>query len=138
MSENKTKQTQASVAKYFAAIQDDTRRRDCEALARLMTKVTKEKPRMWGTSIVGFGIHHYKYESGREGEICLVGFSSRKGDISVYGVSSSPDHAALLSQLGKHKMGKGCLYIRKMSDVDQRVLERLIAGSVAEKRHRDG
>ena len=138
MSENKTKQTQASVAKYFAGIQDDTRRRDCEALSRLMTKVTKEKPRMWGTSIVGFGIHHYKYESGREGEICLVGFSSRKSDINVYGVSSSPDHAALLSQLGKHKTGKGCLYIRKMSDVDQKVLERLIAGSVAEKRHRNG
>ena len=138
MSENKTKPTQASVANYFAAINDDTRREDCETLARLITKVTKEKPRMWGTSIVGFGIHRYKYESGREGETCLVGFSSRKGDISVYGVSSSPDHAALLSQLGKHKMGKGCLYIRKMSDVDQRVLERLIAGSVAEKRHRDG
>ena len=93
---------------------------------------------MWGTSIVGFGIQHYKYESGREGEICLVGFSSRKSDISVYGVSSSPDHAALLSQLGKHNMGKGCLYIRKMSDVDQKVLERLIAGSVAEKRRREG
>ena len=93
---------------------------------------------MWGTSIVGFGIHHYKYESGREGEICLVGFSSRKGDISVYGVSGSPDHAALLSRLGKHKRGKGCLYIRKMSDVDQKVLERLIARSVAEKRHRNG
>jgi hypothetical protein len=138
MSENKTKQTQASVAKYFAGIQDDARRRDCEALARLMTKVTKEKPRMWGTSIVGFGIHHYKYESGREGEIWLVGFSSRKSDINVYGVSSSPDHAALLSQLGKHKTGKGCLYIRKMSDVDQRVLERLIAGSVAERRRRNG
>jgi hypothetical protein len=87
-----------------------------------MTKVTKEKPRMWGTSIVGFGVHHYKYESGREGETCLVGFSSRKGDISVYGVSSSPDHAALLSQLGKHKMGKGCLYIRKMNEVNQTVL----------------
>ena len=138
MSENKTKQTQASVAKYFDGIQDDARRRDCEALARLMTKVTKEKPRMWGTSIVGFGIHHYKYESGREGEICLVGFSSRKSDINVYGVSSSPDHDALLSQLGKHKTGKGCLYIRKMSDVDQRVLERLIAGSVAERRRRNG
>jgi hypothetical protein len=137
LSENKTKQTQASVAKYFAGIQDDSRRKDCEDLAKLMTKVTKEKPRMWGTSIVGFGIHHYKYESGREGEICQVGFSSRKGDISVYGVSGSPDHAALLSQLGKHKKGKGCLYIRKMSDVDQKILERLIAESVAEKQHRE-
>ena len=134
MSENKTKQTQASVANYFAGIEDDTRRKDCETLAKLMTKVTKEKPKMWGTSIVGFGIQHYKYESGREGEMCLVGFSSRKGDISVYGLNSSPDHAALLSRLGKHKMGKGCLYIRRMSDVDEKVLERLIAGSVAERR----
>ena len=86
MSENKTKPTQANVANYFAGIKDDTRRKDCETLARLMTKVTKEKPRMWGTSIVGFGIHHYKYESGREGETCLVGFSSRKSDISIYGL----------------------------------------------------
>ena len=136
MSENKTKQTQASVANYFADIEDDTRRKDCETLAKLMTKATKEKPKMWGTSIVGFGVHHYKYESGREGEMCLVGFSSRKGDISVYGLNSSPDHSALLSKLGKHKMGKGCLYIRSMSDVDQKVLERLIAGSIAERRKR--
>jgi len=133
MSENKTKPTQASVASYFAAINDDTRRKDCETLARLITKVTKEKPRMWGTSIVGFGIHHYKYESGREGETCLVGFSSRKSDISIYGLRSARDHAALLSQLGKHKTGKGCLYIRRMSDVDPKVLELLIAGSVSEK-----
>jgi len=137
LSENKTKQTQASVANYFAGIEDDTRRKDCETLAKLMTKVTREKPKMWGTSIVGFGVHHYKYESGREGEMCLVGFSSRKGDISVYGLNSSPDHSALLSMLGKHKMGKGCLYIRSMSDVDQKVLERLIAGSVAERRQRN-
>lgn len=134
MSENKTKPTQANVANYFAGIKDDIRRKDCETLARLMTKVTKEKPRMWGTSIVGFGSHRYKYESGREGETCLVGFSSRKSDISIYGLRSARDHAALLSQLGKHKTGKGCLYIRTMSDVDPKVLERLIAGSVAEKR----
>ena len=138
MTKNKTKPTTTSVETYFAGIQDETRRKDCETLAKLMTKVTKEKPRMWGTSIVGFGTHHYKYDSGREGEICLVGFSSRKGDISVYGLTRSPRHEALLSQLGSHKMGKGCLYIRTMSEIDQRVLERLIAGSVTERRGRDG
>jgi hypothetical protein len=138
LTKNKTKPTTASVETYFAGIQDETRRKDCETLAKLMTKVTKEKPRMWGTSIVGFGTHHYKYESGREGEICLVGFSSRKGDISVYGLTRSPRHEELLSQLGSHKVGKGCLYIRRMGEIDQRVLERLIAGSVAERRDREG
>ena len=134
MAENKTKPTADSVATYLAAIADETRRKDCEALTKLMTKATKEKPKMWGTSIVGFGNYHYRYESGREGDTCLVGFSSRKGDISVYGLGSSPEHEQLLAQLGKHKMGKGCLYISRMSDVDRGVLERLIVSSVAEKR----
>lgn len=84
MAENKTKPTNASVASYFAAIEDEGRRKDCEALAKLMTRATKEKPRMWGTSIVGFGSYHYRYDSGREGDMCIVGFSSRKGDISLY------------------------------------------------------
>jgi hypothetical protein len=85
MAENKTKVTKASVASYFAGIKDEARRKDCEALAKLLTKATKQSPKMWGKSIVGFGSHHYKYESGREGDICAVGFSSRKGDITVYG-----------------------------------------------------
>jgi len=84
MAENKTKATDASVDSYIAAIEDEVRRKDCQALAKLMAKVTKEKPQMWGPSIVGFGSYHYKYASGREGDTCLVGFSSRKGDISVY------------------------------------------------------
>ena len=134
MAENKTKPTETSVATYLAGIQDEARRKDCEVLTKLMTKATKEKPQMWGTSIVGFGTYHYRYESGREGDTCLVGFSSRKGDISVYGLNSSPEHEKLLAQLGKHKMGKGCLYISRMSDVDRGVLERLIVSSVAEKR----
>jgi hypothetical protein len=136
MAENKTKATDASVESHLAAIKNEARRGDCEALARLMTKATKQKPKMWGASIVGFGSYHYKYESGREGDSCLTGFSSRKGDISVYLVASFPGQAELLSKLGKHKMGKGCLYIRKLSDVDLKVLERLVVGSVAErKRH---
>jgi uncharacterized protein DUF1801 len=133
MAENKTKANDASVAQYLAAIDDDVRRRDCQALVKIMTKATKLKPKMWGTAIVGFGVHAYKYESGREGEICLVGFSSRKGDISIYGTGSAPKRDELLSRLGKHKMGKGCLYVGKLKDVDVAVLEELISASVKAK-----
>jgi len=138
MAENKTKTkvTQASVDGYIAAIDDESRRKDCEALAKLMAKATKQQPKMWGTSIVGFGSYHYKYESGREGDSCLTGFSSRKADISVYLMASFSGHDELLSRLGKHKMGKGCLYIRKLSDVDLKVLEHLVVGSVAEVKRR--
>lgn len=131
MAENKTKQTDASVEAYLAAITDATRRKDCEVLAKLMTKTTTYAAKMWGTSIVGFGSYHYKYESGREGDMCLLGFSSRKNDISVYGLNAAPNHAKLLSKLGKHKSGKGCLYIRHLSDVNQKILEELVAEAVA-------
>jgi hypothetical protein len=133
MGENKTKATESSVADYLAAIEDEGRRKDCEALCELMAKATKQPPKMWGTSIVGFGSYHYRYESGREGDTCLVGFSSRKGDISVYGLAGSPEREQLLAMLGKYKTGKGCLYIRKLGDIDLKVLGRLVASSVAEK-----
>jgi hypothetical protein len=133
MAENKTKMTEASVESYVAAIADENRREDCRALAKMMTKVTKEKPKMWGTSIVGFGSYHYKYESGHEGDSCLVGFSSRKGDISVYLVAGFPGSDELFARLGRHKRGKACLYLRKLADVDREVLEQLIAGSLAER-----
>jgi hypothetical protein len=133
MAENKTRITKASVQNYFAAITDDARRKDCEALARLIKKATKEQPKMWGSSIVGFGSYHYKYESGREGDSCLIGFSSRKGDISLYGLGSFAGKEKLLPKLGKHKSGKGCLYIQKLSDIDLSVLERLITGAVSQR-----
>jgi hypothetical protein len=98
-----------------------------------MSKATSLKPKMWGIAIVGFGVHRYKYESGREGETCLVGFSSRKGDISIYGTGSAPNQDELLSKLGKHKMGKGCLYVGKLKDVKVEILEQLIAASAAAK-----
>ena len=138
MAEPKTRPTDASVAGYLAAIEDDARRTDCEAIAKLMRKVTKQEPRMWGTSIVGFGAYRYTYESGRTGESCQTGFSSRKGDISVYLVASGPGQEVLLAQLGKHKMGKACLYIRRLSDIDVKVLEQLVSGSVAEVKRRYG
>jgi hypothetical protein len=133
MAENKTKPTEASVEQYLATVDDERRRQDCEMLVKIMAKATKQKPRMWGMAIVGFGVHKYKYESGREGETCLVGFSSRKGAISIYGTGSAPEQEQLLSRLGKHQMGKGCLHVGKLQDVDVAVLEQLISASAAAK-----
>ncbi|HEV3261909.1 MAG TPA: DUF1801 domain-containing protein [Gemmataceae bacterium] len=138
MAENKTKATDASVEGYLAAIDDEARRKDCEALAELMAKATKQPPRMWGASIVGFGSYRYRYASGRGGESCVVGFSSRKGDISVYGLNAAAGAAELLSKLGKHKAGKGCVYIKRLSDVDLKALERLVAGAAAGRRREHG
>jgi hypothetical protein len=134
---NKTKATDASVEGYLAAIGDEARRKDCQALADLMAKATKQPPRMWGTGIVGFGSYRYRYASGREGESCVVGFSSRKGDISVYGLSAAAGAEELLSKLGKHKAGKGCVYIKRLSDVDLKVLEQIVAGAAAARTGRD-
>ena len=138
MAENKTKETDASVESYLAAIQDEARRTDCETLAQLMAKVTKHPPKMWGSSIVGFGSYHYKYESGREGEMCLVGFSSRKSDISLYGLMAAPSHEELIPKLGRHKAGKGCLYIKGLSDINLKVLEKLIADAATAKKREHG
>ncbi len=103
-----------------------------------MSKITSHPPIMWGSSIVGFDSYHYKYASGREGDMCLTGFASRKGDISVYLLAKGPRQEQLLEKLGRHKMGKGCLYIRRLDDVDVKVLEQLIAGSVAEVKTQHG
>jgi len=137
MNQNKTKPTKVSVQEYLAAIEDETRRKDCIALAQLMTKATKHPPTMWGSSIVGFGSYHYKYESGREGDMCLVGFSSRKGDISLYGLNAAIGAERSLAKLGKHKAGKGCVYIKSLADVDQKLLEELVARAAAEKRRQN-
>ena len=131
MSENKTQPTESSVEAYLAGIADERRRGDCETLVKIMAKATRQKPKMWGTAIVGFGVHKYKYESGREGETCLVGFSSRKGDISIYGTGGTPGQDELLAKLGKHKIGKGCLYVGKLQDVDVAVLEQLVSAAAA-------
>lgn len=138
MAENKSNATEASVEAYLAAIADETRRKDCQVLAELMAKAVKEPAKMWGTGIVGFGSYHYKYESGREGDACLTGFASRKGDISIYLVGSHPGQEELLANLGKHKMGKGCLYVRRLSDVDLKILEQLILGAVAQRKRQNG
>jgi hypothetical protein len=133
MAENKTKPTKASPRSYIAAIENEARRKDCQTLAQLMAKATKQKATMWGTSIVGFGTRKYQLAGGREGEICAVGFSSRKGDISIYGVAGENTDSELLGKLGKHKLGKGCLYISKLAEVDLQVLEQLVSNAVKAK-----
>lgn len=138
MAEAKTKPTAASVAAYLATIEDPKRRADCEAIGQIMRQVTGQQPRMWGAGIVGFGHYRYTYASGHSGESCQTGFAARKGDISVYLVAEGPDQQALLARLGKHKMGKACLYLRRLDDIDLPVLEALIAGSVAAVRQRYG
>ena len=138
MAENKTKATTASVTAYLDAIKDEERRRDCRELSRLMARVSRQKSKMWGPSIVGFGSYHYKYESGHEGDCCIVGYSSRKPAISVYLMGDFPGRKELLARLGKHKMAKVCLYIRRLSDVDAKVLEKLVAGSIKAVKGRYG
>ena len=138
MSGNKTTPTDANVSAFLAAIGDDQRREDCRTLLALMGRITGKPAVMWGPSIVGFDTYHYKYESGREGDWAVTGFSPRKGDISVYLTAASPGQDDLLARLGRHKMGKACLYIRRLADIDLAVLEQLITASVAEVRRRYG
>lgn len=133
MAENKTKQTEASVESYLAAIADPARQSDCRKLAEIMSRATKEPAKMWGTSIVGFGSYHYKYASGHEGDSCIVGFSSRKPEIAIYLVAEFPGSDDLFARLGKHKRGKACTYVKRLADVDVAVLEKLVSGSAAER-----
>lgn len=133
---NKTEATSASVGAFLAAL-DAARRLEADRLVALMSAATGEPPMMWGNSIIGFGRYHYRYESGREGESCLAGFSPRQGEFSIYltGVyfpDSGHRTAELLARLGRHRMGKACLYVRKLSDIDESVLRELIDFSVAE------
>jgi hypothetical protein len=136
MADIQTKPTKLSAAAFIDALTDDTRRADAKALVKLMQSATGEKPKMWGPSIIGFGSYHYTYESGREGDMPMAGFSPRKAATVLYGLMGSGESAALLAKLGKHTTGKGCLYIKKLADVDREVLEALVVKSVAAKRAR--
>ena len=128
MAELKTQVTRASVEKFLAGIKDERKRQDCYELLKIMKKATKAEPKMWGTSIIGFGDHHYVYESGREGDWFLTGFSPRVQNLTLY-MMGGFDRAAL-KKLGKYKTGKGCLYINKLADVDIQALNELIARSL--------
>lgn len=138
MAENKTKATGASVEEYIAARASEPQRADCMELMALLGKITRQEPRMWGPSIVGFGSYRYTYESGRTGEAPLAGFAIRGRDLVVYLDAEGDEQRALLSRLGKHSMGKSCLYFRRLSDLDRSVLEQLVANSVAEVEQRYG
>ena len=127
MAETKTKPTALSVTDYLAGI-DGVRRADAETLCAAMARVTGEPATMWGPSIVGFGVSHYKYDSGREGSICKIGFSPRKAALTLYGMGIERN-AAIVALLGKHTTGKGCLYIKRLADVDAGVLDELIAAA---------
>jgi hypothetical protein len=136
MAENKTKPTDASVDAYLASRASPEQLADCKAIMAMCERVTNQPPKMWGPSIVGYGSYTYTYESGRSGQASLAGFAIRGKELVVYLSTESPEQTERLSKLGKHKMGKSCLYIKRLSDIDATVLEALIAGSVAEIKRR--
>jgi hypothetical protein len=138
MAENKTRFTDASVEDYIAARGSEQQRADCRELIALLTKVTRQPPRMWGPSIVGFGSYRYTYESGHTGEAPLTGFAIRGRDLVIYLMADEDEQKALLSNLGPHKMGKSCLYFKRLADLDRSVLQKLVAGSIAGVRRRYG
>jgi hypothetical protein len=136
MAENKTRATVASVDEYIAARAGNGQEADCRALMAMFGRVTKQEPKMWGPSIVGYGSYRYTYESGRTGEICLTGFAIRGRKIVVYVDVGGEEQQARLAALGKHETGKSCLYFRRLADLDEAVLEQLVEGSIAELKRR--
>src|SRR5215475_13348422 len=134
MAELKTKRNEASVDDFLNAIKDEQVREDCRTIADIMEKATKAKPQMWGSSIVGFGSHHYKYASGREGDWMLIAFSPRKQNITLYIYGGFEGYDELMAQLGTYKCGKSCVYIKRLSDVHLPTLKKLVQTSVQMKR----
>ena len=131
MAENKTKPTRVSVAAFIKAISDPVRQADARALVKLMQAASGEKPKMWGPSIIGFGTHHYVYASGREGDMPLVGFSPRKAATVLYISKGFGGSEALIARLGQYKTGGGCLYVKRLADLDPKALEQIVVKSVA-------
>ena len=131
MAELKTKLNDASVEDFLNGVADENRRRDCFAVLEIMREVTGEEPKMWGASIIGFGSYRYKYASGREGDWTITAFSPRKQNLTLYIVPGFARYSGLMQKLGKHKTGKGCLYINKLEDIDLPTLRELVAQSVA-------
>lgn len=125
MAETKTKPTPVSVAEFIDAVENPVRRDDAKVVCAMLERLTGQPPQMWGPSIIGFGSYHYTYDSGHEGDMCRLGFSPRKAELVLYILTGGPDEAEKLTRLGKHKTGKSCLYIKKLSDVDMAVLEEL-------------
>ena len=131
MAELKTKENDQSVETFLAGIEDAQKQQDCRTLVAIMQEATGAAPRMWGDAIVGFGHYHYKYASGREGDWFLTGFSPRKQNLTLYIMAGFDNYDALLARLGKHSIGKSCLYVKRLADVDMPVLTELVVESVA-------
>ncbi|RYD55908.1 MAG: DUF1801 domain-containing protein [Sphingomonadales bacterium] len=131
MAATKTRPTEITSADFIAAVPDPVRRCDAEALSAVLERLSGEKPRMWGPSIIGFGSYRYTYDSGHSGEACRIGFSPRKTELVLYVLGGEADQSETLARLGKHRTGKGCLYIKKLADVDLGVLEELIRDRIA-------
>jgi hypothetical protein len=125
----KTKKTEASVSKFIDGIADEKRRAECRRVLDIMKKATGAEPKMWGSSVVGFGDYHYKYESGRENDWFVTGFSPRKDSLTLYFMTGIEPYKSILARLGRHKTGKGCLYIRNLDDVDMKTLAELVSAS---------
>jgi hypothetical protein len=138
MAENKTKPTTASVDEYIASRASEQQAADCQVLMKMFKKLTRQEPHMWGPSIVGYGSYKYTYASGHSGEAPLAGFAIRGKDLVVYLSCEEEQQRDLLAKLGKHKMGKSCLHIRQLADVDRSALEGLVKNSIAEVRQRYG
>ncbi len=134
MAENKTKPSKVSVTAFMNSIEDKQKRLDARKVAAMMREATGSRARMWGANIVGFGEYHYKYDSGREGDFMITGFSPRKQALTLYVIPGFKHFEPLMNKLGKYKTGKSCLYIKRLADVDEKVLKKLIDGSVKHMR----
>ena len=129
--QNKTKENTGDVSAFLDGVEHPTRQADAKLLLDMFTRITGKDAKMWGDSLIGFGSYHYKYATGREGDFLRTGFSPRKANLSIYIMPGYQDYSEILSRLGKHKMGKSCLYINKLADVDMNVLEELVRAGLA-------
>jgi len=129
MASNKTAENEASVLNFINAVEKEQKRNDVHQICKWFEEITKSKPKMWGSSIIGFGKYHYKYKSGREGEFMRIGFSPRKANISFYIMDDHSKYKELFEKLGKHKSSKACLYVNKLADVDEKILKKIIKKS---------
>ena len=137
MAKNKTTSTLQSVDSFISAVEDETKRDDSYELVKIFKNVTKEEAKMWGPSIIGFGSYHYKYDSGHEGDMCLTGFSPRKNALALY-IMNYDGREELMKKLGKVKPSKGCIYIKKLADIDTSVLKKMIDASVKHTKKKYG
>jgi len=136
MAETKTKPTGASIDAYLASRASPEQLADCKAIMAMCKRVTRQQPKMWGPSIVGYGSYTYRYETGHSGDAALAGFAVRGKELVIYLLAENPEQLALLAKLGRHRMGKCCLYFKRLADLDVKILEALIAGSVADVKRR--